>query len=53
MCGRFVGFRMLAELQSHFPIDVADVESAGKAVIGDHPLDGQRSANVRGWIAIG
>ena len=26
MCGRFVGFRRLEELQPHFPIDVADVE---------------------------
>lgn len=26
MCGRFVGFRRLEELQEHFSIDVADVE---------------------------
>lgn len=26
MCGRFVGFRLIEELQTHFPIDVADLE---------------------------
>jgi putative SOS response-associated peptidase YedK len=26
MCGRFVGFRQIEELKTHFPIDVADVD---------------------------
>lgn len=28
MCGRFVGFRKLEELEKHFPIDKSDVRAA-------------------------
>ena len=37
MCGRFVGFRRLEELQEHFSIDVADVEVTPNYNIAPHP----------------